>query len=167
MQYRVPYSSRLGLVAVLLAVGWVSWIFIERPRGFNRLHGRLRRVEVQFESWPLPAVPASPWRGQWVGTDDPVFLDKVEAWLRELHRPACCNALKQCGGSIVLTFRDGRQEEILFRGPNRPGLTGSWCSGFIWEGLDVVGGEEPFTAFLRALGVESRGATGADKGQAS
>ena len=144
-------SSRLAVAAVILTVGWVSWAYVERHLGFNRLQGRLRRVEVQFESWPLPTAPASPWRGTWVGTDDPAFLAKVEDWLRALHRPSCGNALRQCGGRIVLTFQDGRQEEILFRGPDRPGPAGSSCGGFIWDGLDVVGAEEPFTDFLHGL----------------
>jgi hypothetical protein len=151
------FYSGLVVVALVLTVGLAFWIHMERHRGFNRLHGRLQRVEVQFESWPLATLPASPWRGKWVGTDDPAFLAKVEGWLQGLQRPTCDNALRQCGGRIVLTFQGGRHEEILFRGPDRPGPGASSCYGFIWDGLDVVGGEEPFTDFLRDLGTESPG----------
>jgi hypothetical protein len=135
-------------------VGWVCWVHTEHHRGFRRLHGSLGRIEVQFDSWGLVAPPTSSWQGKWVGTDDPEFLAKVETWLRTLYRPAYCNALCQRGGRIVLTFRDGRQEELLFRGPDQPGPSGGPCYGFIWDGLDVVGGEEPFTDFLRDLRVE-------------
>jgi hypothetical protein len=150
------FSSRLVLFVVFLTLACVSWVYVERYRGFKRLHGRLQRVEIQFDCWGLaPLCSPSPWRGKWVGTDDPVFLARVEGWLRALQRPACCNALRERGGRILLTFKDGRQEEVFFRGPDRPGMSFSWCSGFIWDGLDVVGGVEPFTEFLRDLGPES------------
>ena len=148
------FGTGLVLFALLLTMGWVRWVTIEHRRGLNRLHGPLNRIEVQFDSWGIVAPPASSWQGKWVGTDDPAFLARVEAWLRTLKRPGCCNALRQRGGRIVLTFRDGWQEELFFRGPDRPGPSGGPCSGFIWDGLDIVGGEEPFTDFLRELRVE-------------
>jgi hypothetical protein len=139
----------LTLIATLGALIYFSLREIDRHSGLNRLRGPLSRVEIQFDCWGL-IIPA-PWQGRWVGTDDPVFLARVEAWLEGLKRPTCENALRQRGGTIVLTFRDGRQEELLFRGADRPGPTATSCGGFIWEGLGVVGGEEPFTDFLRVL----------------
>ena len=61
------------------------------------------------------------------------------------HKSSTCN---------VLVFRDGRQEELLFRGPNRPGPAAGRCGGFIWEGLGVLGADEPFTDFLAGLRAE-------------
>jgi hypothetical protein len=159
------FSSRLVLFALLLTVGLMCWATIEHRRGLNRLRGPLSRIEIQFDSWGLWEVSTSPWQGKWVGTDDPEFLAKVEAWLRTLQRPPYSNALRQLGGRILLTFRDGRQEELLFRGPDRPGPSRSRCFGFIWDGLDIEGGEEPFTDFLRELRVE--GERPAERGAAA
>jgi hypothetical protein len=146
--------ARLGLFLALLAAlagAGLCWLEMDSA-GLGRLHGRLSRVEIQFDCWGGLAEPgASAWQGKWVGTDDPTFLARVETWLRTLRRPACANALRQRGGRIVLTFRDGRQEELLFRGPDRPGPSAGRCGGFVWDGIDVVGGEEPFTDFLREL----------------
>src|SRR5262245_64128245 len=104
-------------LALLFTAGWVCWSEVETHGRLNWLHGRLYRVEVQFDSWGLVVPPRnSPWQGKWVGTDDPAFLAKVEAWLRTLKCPACDNALRQRGGRIILTFANGRQEELLFRG---------------------------------------------------
>jgi hypothetical protein len=142
-------------LALLITASRVCWGEAEAHRGLNRLHGRLNRVEVQFDSWGLVVPPrTSPWQGNWVGMDDTVFLTKVEAWLRTLKRPVCDNALRQRGGRIILTFADGRQEELLFRGPDGPGASGEPVYGFIWDGREVIGGDEPFTDFLRELRVE-------------
>jgi hypothetical protein len=145
----------LALVVPLGALIYFSLTEVHRRSGLNRLRGSLSRVEIQFDCWGVVTPPpTSPWQGKRVGSEDPVFLARVEAWLEGLQRPACENALRQRGGRIVLTFWDGRQEELLFRGADRPGPTATPCGGFSWEGLGVVGGEEPFTDFLRALGPE-------------
>jgi hypothetical protein len=150
--------ARLGVLLVLLtalAAAGLCWLEVNCG-GLDRLHGRLSRMEIQFDCWGGLAEPgASAWQGKWVGTDDPAFLARVETWLQALRRPACGNALRQRGGRVVLTFRDGRQEELLFRGPGRPGPSAGRCGGFLWEGLDLVGGEEPLTDFLRDLSVDA------------
>jgi hypothetical protein len=142
-------------LVLLITANWVCWSEMDTHRGLNQLQGRLNRVEVQFGSWGLVVPPrTSPWQGKWVGTDDPALLAKVETWLLTLKRPVCDNALRQRGGRIILTFADGRQEELLFRGPDRPGSSGEPVYGFIWDGREVIGGYEPFTDFLRELPVE-------------
>jgi hypothetical protein len=147
---RFPFV--LSLLVLLVVLVWFSLTELDRHRGLNRLRGPLSRVEIQFDCWGfLTPPPTSPWQGKWIGTNDPSFLARVEAWLEGLRRPACENALRQRGSKIVLTFRDGRQEELLFRGPDRPGPAAGRCCGFIWEGLGVVGGDEPFTEFLAGL----------------
>jgi hypothetical protein len=118
------------------------------------LDGRLAQVEVQFDCWGLPMPAKSAWRGKWVGTSEPGFLAKVERWLRAVRRPVSQSALRQRGGRIVLTYRDGRREEVLFRGADRPGPGAGGCGGFLWDDLDLVGGEEPFSDFLAELRVE-------------
>jgi hypothetical protein len=144
----------LWLFAALVASGWFCWVQRQRGRAVHWLRGPLARVEIQFDCWGVPHAAPSTWRGKWVGTDDPAILAQVERWLQGVRRPSCCNALRQGGGRIVLTFQDGRQEEILFRGPVRPGPGAGDCGGFVWDGLDIVGGNEPFSAFLSELRVD-------------
>jgi hypothetical protein len=48
-------------------------------------------------------------------------------------------------------FEDGRREEMLFLGPDRPGFAGVRCGGFLWDGHGMCSGDEPFSQFLRAL----------------
>jgi hypothetical protein len=145
------------MLAVLVASGWFCSDHRQRSRELNWLHGPLARVEIQFDCWGLPVPATSAWRGKWVGTDDPAFLARVEKWLQAVKRPQCCNALRQRGGRIVLMFQDGRQEEILFRGADRPGPGAGACGGFLWDGLHIIGGEEPFSAFLSELRTDSSG----------
>ena len=145
----VRFGLVLALLTGLVASDWWFWADRQRPCGLHRLEGPLARVEIQFECWGLAIPATSARREKWVGTDDPAFLARVEQWLRVVKRPPCCNALRQRGGRIVLTFQDGRREELLFRGADRPGPGG--CGGFIWDGLDLVGGEEPFSDFLAEL----------------
>jgi hypothetical protein len=147
----------LGVVVVLVAllgpIGWLSWT-LSRFQGLNRLQGRLSRVEIRFQSWGLACLSSDPWRDNWVGSDDPVFLQRVEAWLNNVKRSPYSNALEQSGGTITLVFQDGRREDLLFRGPSRPGPSNSRCGGFLWEGQDVYGEDEPFTELIRDLGVD-------------
>jgi hypothetical protein len=140
--------SLVGM-AVLVFLVWHDLAHPGLFRSEGRLHGKLSRVGFQFDSWGLLSLRTSEWQGQWLWTDDPLFLEQVESWLRSLGPPpACENALKQCGGRIVLVFRNGRQEEILFRGPDRPGPSGARCYGFVWDGHQVRYQDEPFSDFL-------------------
>jgi hypothetical protein len=141
---------------LIALVGSGCWLWADRqaPRGLHWLHGPLARVEVQFDCWGLVAPATSAWRNTWVGTDEPAFLARVERWLRAVQRPPYSNALRQRGGRIVLTYRDGRREEVLFRGADRPGPGTEGCGGFVWDGLDLVGGREPFSEFLVKLRTE-------------
>jgi hypothetical protein len=147
----VRFGLKLALLVALVGLAWWFWADRQPPRGLHWLHGPLARVEVQFDCWGL-AVPAmSPWRSKWVGTDEPAFLAKVERWLQAVQRPSCDSALKQGGGRIVLVYQGGRREEVLFRGADRPGPGTTGCGGFLWDGRDLVGGEEPFSEFLAGL----------------
>src|SRR5262249_26079891 len=93
----------LALSATLGALIYFSLREIDRHGGLNRLRGPLGRVEIQFDCWGVVIPPpTSPWQRKWVGTDDPVFLARVEAWLESLTRPAYENAFRQRGGRIVL-----------------------------------------------------------------
>jgi hypothetical protein len=121
---------------------WAAW---------SRLRGQLARIGIEFNCWGASAAPASAGQGQWVWTDDPTFLARVESWLPTLSRPACENALRQRGNRLVLVFRDGRREEMLFLGPDRPGPSAARCGGFVWAGHGVLYGEEPFSEFLCSL----------------
>jgi len=152
--HMLRFGVVLALLAGLAASAWWLWTDRKRPRGLHWLHGPLARVEVQFDCWGLAVPATSAWRSKWVGTDDPAFLARVERWLDTVQRPPCCNALRQRGGRIVLTYHSGRREEILFRGADRPGPASAGCYGFLWEGLDLVGGEEPFSTFLADLRTE-------------
>jgi hypothetical protein len=147
------FAVLIGLVALFalaLAAGidflcWGDWA------RWTRLHGKLERIGIQFDCWGVGAPSASAGRGQWVWTDDPTFLARVEAWLPTLRRPVCENALRQRGNRLVLVFRDGRQEEMLFLGPDRPGPSAARCGGFIWDGHGMVCAKEPFSEFLCSL----------------
>jgi hypothetical protein len=142
------FRFALGLLSLAASVGLC--LSFDRSDG-DGAPGRFLRVGIQFDSWGMLTAPASPWRGQWVWSDDPAFLRRVEAWMQALDRPACENALRQRGGRIVVLFRDGRSEEFLFRGPDHPGPSAGGCGGFIWRGHEVCGADEPFTDFLHGL----------------
>jgi hypothetical protein len=140
--------SLLGLLALVLGGGidFLSW---EDGAAWSRLDGRLARIGVQFDGWGGIDSPASDWQGRWVWTDDPAFLARVEAWLPTLKRPACENALRQLGRNrLVLVFQDGRQEEMSFLGPHRPGSSAIRCYDFIWDGHGMINNYEPFSEFL-------------------
>jgi hypothetical protein len=148
-----------GLVR-LLAAGALVWacFAFHTPEGVeSRLVGKLRSVGFQFDCWGVivlhpPVSPPSEWEGKWLWTEDPALLKRVETWLRTVRRPKGCeNALGQRGGRIVLVFADGRQEEMLFRGPDRPGQGQRGCHGFIWDNEQVGYDEEPFSDFLREV----------------
>jgi hypothetical protein len=145
---RIRFAAGLLSLAACVA----TWLWLDRSGGVvGRPAGWLSRVGIQFDSWGLISDRPSPWRDRWVWTDDPNFLARVDAWRRSLRRPAYENALRQAGGRIVVLYRDGRREEFLFRGPDRPGPGAGGCGGFLYRGHEVQGGEEPFTDFLRGL----------------
>ncbi len=127
---------------------------MDRRRGVNALHGPLSRVEIRFDGLAFPPQSwGSPWGGKWVGTDDPAFLARVENWLAglEQHQQMALPALRQFCHKIVLTFRDGRQEELFCYGAIHPGDSSGTCGGIKWQKFFVVGGQEPFTDFIRSL----------------
>jgi hypothetical protein len=144
----------LTLIVTSVVIGLLMLPWTGGGGDLHRLRRPLCRVEIHFDCWGVGVFDGSPWQGKWVGTEEPAFLARVEAWLKELKRPRCDNALKQSGGKIVLTFQDGTQEELLFLGPRRPGPGAGSCNGFSWDGLGVVGGREPFSDFLRELRLE-------------
>jgi hypothetical protein len=150
----VRFGLAAALLAALVVAGWRLWTDRQAPRALHWLHGPLSRVEVQFDCWGLSVPATSAWRQKWVGTDDRAFLARVEHWLLAVKRPMCGNALRQRGGRIVLTFQDGRREELLFLGADRPGPGAGGCGGFVWDGFDLIGEEEPFSDFLAQLRAE-------------
>jgi hypothetical protein len=137
----------VALIAFVLG-GGIDFLCWREPAAYRRLHGKLARVGVQFDCWGLVVPPTSDWHGRWLWTDDPSFLARVEAWLPTLYRPLCENALRQRGNRLVLVFEDGRQEEMLFLGPDRPGPSEERCGGFIWDGHGMSYEEEPFSELL-------------------
>jgi len=143
------FAELVGVFALFAFVlGGINFFCWDDWAARSRLDGKLTRVGVQFDCWGVIVPQASAWQGQWVWTDDPAFLARVEAWLRTLKRPACENALRQRGNRLVLVFQDGRQEEMLFLGPDRPGPSAGRCGGFVWDGHGMLYGEEPFSEFL-------------------
>src|SRR5262245_51530604 len=118
------------LVAVVLASAF--YLFVGGWPVESRLSGKLACVGIQVNSWGVTTPVASAWQGQWVWSDDPAFLARVESWLLTLERPACESALRQRINRLLLVFQDGREEELLFLGPDCPGPSAHRCCGFGW-----------------------------------
>jgi hypothetical protein len=152
MKHLVHLVGAFVLLGLDLGIG----IYLGSPGDWTaerRLRGKLARVGIQFDCWGVLLPPGSAWQGRWVWSKDPAFLARAEAWLQTLERPACESSFRQRGNRIMFVFADGRQEEMLFLGPNRPGPSAVCCYGFMWDGHGMSYGEEPFSEFLRTTPV--------------
>jgi len=130
------------LIALLFCAG-AYFLWPRESAIHKRLHGDLAEVSMQSER-----VSCGAW---W---NSPPRLREVESWLHTLRAgPAAGageDALAQKGGRIALMFRDGHREAITFRWCLQPSRSALCCGDFHWEGREVTGGSEPFSAWLHA-----------------
>ncbi len=159
-----PRAVLLAGLSLAALAGLIAWE-VDRRQGINRLHGPLSRVEIRFDCWGFtPHLTTSPWRGKWVGTDDSAFLTRVEEWLAGLEHYQVPEAFRQGGHKILLTFQDGRQEQLFCHSLDHPGDMTGECGPITWEGFRVRGGEEPFTDFF-IRNLRADGGTGGPDGR--